>query len=294
MIRWLLALLAFLGWAAQPAQAELLWSQRFDSAALGGPMKYSVYLPTGYHDPRQKDRLYPVVYLLHGVGDNERSWPAYARLEAMMDRLIGAGDIAPVIVVAPAGKKSWWSDTADVGGAGNYLTAVRDDLPQHIEATYRAMTSREGRAITGQSMGAFGAFRIAFERPDLYVATAGMSPALWWRVDESFEMFPRGEKIFDGSFGRPFQARRFLEQHPRAFLDTLKAYDGEIGVFLHSADDDGFGGHISTMKLYMLMQEKKIKTELRIVDGGHDWKVWRRDLPEILRWFDGFFPKPAS
>ena len=88
------------------AVAELLWSQSFDSAALAGPMRFSIYLPPAYHAPQEAHRHYPVVYLLHGVGDDERAWPAFGRVEETLDRMIAAGDLPPFIVVMPNGARS--------------------------------------------------------------------------------------------------------------------------------------------------------------------------------------------
>jgi S-formylglutathione hydrolase FrmB len=115
------------------ARAELYWSRDFDSAALGAKMKYSIYLPSGYHAPKQQKQRYPTVYLLHGVGDNERAWPSWRGVEATLDQMIASKALSPMIVVMPASKRSWYVDSADIGGPGNYATAVRDDLRAHIE-----------------------------------------------------------------------------------------------------------------------------------------------------------------
>lgn len=283
----LVVLITLLAALASPtrAAAELLWSRSFDSAALGGAMKYSIYLPSGYHDPKQHESRYPVVYLLHGVGDNERAWPRFGRVERILDQLITAGEIPPVIIVMPAAKKSWYVDSAEIGGPGDYATAVRDDLRLHVEATYRAITGREGRFISGLSMGGYGALRLAFTRPDLYRAAAAMSSALWWRLTPDSTLDLKKEGIFDGSFGRPFEVARFLAQRPDAYLDKAKAYKGRLGIYLHAGDHDHFGTHISTMNLFMKMRGAGLKPELRITDGNHTWPLWRTHLPEVLKYF---------
>lgn len=204
--------------------------------------------------------------------------------------MISMGEIPPVIIVMPASKKSWYVDSNAVGGPGDYATAVRDDLRSHVEATYRAMSDRGGRFIAGLSMGGYGALRLAFTRPDLYAATAAMSSALWWRLKPESRLNARQEKIFDGSFGRPFDPVRFLEQRPDAYLDTVKNFTGHLGIYLHAGDHDHFGTQISTMKLFMEMREKGLKPELRITDGGHTWPLWRAHLPEVLK----FFAKEAA
>ena len=180
VVRALAVLLALTGLflSTNGARAELYWSRDFDSAALGAKMKYSIYLPSGYHAPKQQKQRHPTVYLLHGVGDNERAWPSWGGVEATLDQMIASKALSPMIVVMLASKRSWYVDSADIGGPGNYATAVRDDLRAHIKKRYCARTDRGGRAIAGLSMGGFGAMRLAFERPEIYRAVGAMSSAL--------------------------------------------------------------------------------------------------------------------
>lgn len=274
-------------WSAM-ASAELLPEQRFDSAALGAPMTYAIYLPTGYH--QAPERVYPVVYLLHGVGDNQRAWPGRGEVEQTADRMIASGDLPPMIVVIPDVEKSWLVDSADRGGPGDYATAVREDLRVHVEATYRARTDRGGRAITGHSMGGFGALRLAFTHPDLYVATAGMSSALWSRLEPDSQVpEDRARAIFDGSFGTPFEPSTMIALGPAARTADIAAHPEPPAVLLTSGDDDQFGAYISTFELFIALRDAGVPADLRITDGGHTWAVWRDTLPDVLRFFAGHF-----
>lgn len=273
--------------AAVPASAELLWSQSFDSRALGGPMRFSIYLPPGYHAPAEAERRYPAVYLLHGVGDDERAWPKFGQVEETMDRLIAEGSLPPFVAVMPDGVKSWWVDSADVGGPGNYGTAVRDDLPAHVEATWRVMAGRDGRFVAGLSMGGFGALRLGFSHPERYRAVGAMSPALWNRVAPGWQPSDpaRMTRIFAGSFGEPFDPLRFVANHPRRFLSRVEDPPAPLGIYLQAGDDDGFGSQFATLELFQELRGRTIPAELRIDDGGHDWTVWRRALGPMLQWF---------
>ena len=277
------------------AKAELLWSQRFDSAALGGPMAYSIYLPPGYHDPREQAPAgYPVVYLLHGVGDTERSYPAVGGVEATADRLIGAGEVPPMIIVMPDGMRSWYVDSAAIGGPGDYATALARDLIAHIDATYRTVPRRARRFVTGHSMGGFGALRLALSEPDLWGAAAGMSAALWTRVTPDFVLPERAVPIFDGAFGAPFDPVRFLALRPRAYAERALAAACPPALYLTAGDDDGFRAYRSTFDLAMDLREAGLAVELRITDGNHGWRTWREDaLPAVLRWFGGLARQPA-
>lgn len=275
------------------AQAELRLSQRFHSPALDAPLPYSVYLPADAGGVPEK--TFPVVYLLHGVGDNERSYPEAGDVEATLDRLIAAGEIAPMIVVMPAAKRSWYVDNADRGGAGNYETAIARDLIGHVDRTFPAESHAAARFITGHSMGGFGALRLAFKFPERFGAVAAMSAALWDRVDSGFELPEDKQGIFAGAFGDPFDAERFMAAHPRAHLSALKDCGCAPPVYLTSGDDDYFRAYVSTFRLFTDLREAGLEVELRITDGGHAWKLWRETaLPNVLRWFSSQYRQASA
>jgi enterochelin esterase family protein len=277
-----LMLLAAVHWPAAAVRAEMRLSQSFDSAALGRAMAYSIYLPPG----ADQGQRFPVVYLLHGTGDSERSYPKAGAVEATMDALIARGEIAPMIVVMPDGKRSWYVNSSDIGGAGDYETAIMRDLIAHVDKTYPTRAEQQARFITGHSMGGFGALRLAFKFPDRFGAVAAMSAALWDRVKPGYTLSEAETRIFGGSFGAPFRAERFLAQRPRAFLPALAECACAPPIYLTAGDDDYFGAYRSTPALFAELREANLEAELRITDGGHTWKLWRETaLPNVLRWF---------
>ncbi len=271
--------------------AEIRLSQSFESAALGREMAYSIYLPPGAGDGQR----FPVVYLLHGTGDSERSYPKAGAVEATMDALIARGEIAPMIVVMPDGKRSWYVNSSEVGGAGDYETAIARDLVAHVDAAYPTRAGRKTRFITGHSMGGFGAIRLAFKFPERFGAVAAMSAALWDRVKPGYTLSAAERRIFGGSFGTPFQAERFLAMRPRAYLPALRKCDCAPVIYLTAGDDDYFGAYRSTPALFAEVREAQLEAELRITDGGHTWKLWRETaLPDVLRWFSGRLPDRST
>lgn len=183
-------------------------------------------------------------------------------------------------------------DSADIGGPGDYGTALRDDLPAHVETRWRVDARRETRFIAGLSMGGFGALHSAFAYPERYRAVGALSAALWNRVAPGWRPADpeRMAKIFDGSFGTPFDPERFLANHPRRYLPRIKRPPEPFGIYLASGDDDGFGIQFATLELFQELREAAIPVELRIDDGGHDWKVWRRALGPMLQWFASLLP----
>lgn len=268
------------------ARADVL-EREFFSTALDGNMSYSVYLPPGYDDGGAQP--YPVLYLLHGVGDNNRAWVKLGKVEAVSDPLITSGELDPFIVVMPAAKTSWYVDSSEVDGPGDYATAVREDLVRHVDATYLTRAQRSGRAVAGLSMGGFGALRLALERPEVYVAAAGMSSALWLHVKPDTVLNARQEKIFSGSFGTPFQPERFLRQSPSAYFEHAVASDNLPGLYITAGDDDRFRAYRSSTELYGAMREAGIEAQLRITDGDHVWPTWAATLPDVLRFMSRYW-----
>jgi endo-1,4-beta-xylanase len=133
---------------------------------------YRIYLPPDYE--ASGTRRYPVIYFLHGASvDSKR--PIVAGYIARVDAAIRSGVIPPVIVVIPQGlNQNRWIDSRD--GSKPMESIIIKNLLPHIDATYRTIASRQGRAIEGHSMGGFGALHTGFNNPDLFIAVTGNSP----------------------------------------------------------------------------------------------------------------------
>jgi len=149
-----------------------------------------VYLPPGYD--RQSTRRYPTVYLLHGgrMSDSAwigrggngfyNDWPDSSRplsLPAIMDTLIQAGTVRPMIIVMPDARDkyngSWYTNSPVVGRWEDYFTR---DLISHIDSAYRTIPNAASRGIAGHSLGAFGAIKLAMTHGELFGALFAMSP----------------------------------------------------------------------------------------------------------------------
>ncbi|MCP4417922.1 MAG: hypothetical protein GY805_14965 [Chloroflexi bacterium] len=133
-----------------------------------GEQTYFVYLPNGYNDGEQRFRT---LYHLHGAFMRE-SWTEYEcnYIGAKVEAAVAAGIIEPMIVVCPVDPDGnrMWSDSFD----GQYLasTALLQDLIPHVDATYRTIAERNGRALQGFSMGGFGVVANGFRAPELFSA----------------------------------------------------------------------------------------------------------------------------
>jgi len=146
----------------------------FQSKTIKGEASYRIYLPPDYE--QAKEKRYPVIYYLHGLGGTQNGmapWPFLTGLDAA----IKAGKAPGVIVVFVNGlKDSRYYDSYD--GERPVESVTIKDLIPHIDATYRTLAERKFRAIEGFSMGGFGTAHLAFKYPELFGTVSIMSGAL--------------------------------------------------------------------------------------------------------------------
>ena len=157
------------------AAAVSAWAQAdiqtvaFFSESVERPTKYNIVLPRGYES---SDRRYPVLYLLHGLSQNYQAWSRQ-----------GVGFYAPLfdmIIVMPDAGNSWYVNWAqsDGGQKNDWEDHIVRDLIGHVDANYRTIARREGRAINGLSMGGYGGLALGLRHPDLFVSIGSHSGAL--------------------------------------------------------------------------------------------------------------------
>lgn len=218
----------------------------YESKTVGFRRKAEVYLPPGY----SSERKYPVLFLLHGFGGNERVWRMAGRADAILDNLIRQGKAVPMVVVMPNGRASLEPNLANpLGGdvAGDFARFERDlveDLLPAIEARYAVRRDREGRAIAGLSMGGGQALNVGLGRSDLFAWVAAMAPA-----------------------GDP---RRFdaLVADPRRLQLRL--------LWLSCGDRDVLLGLAQGWR--RRFQEAGLEHVWHVGPGIHNFEVWRADL----------------
>jgi enterochelin esterase-like enzyme len=150
----------------------------YESKSVGTTRKMQVYTPPGY----SKDRTYPVLYLLHGIGGDETEWQRFAHPNLLLDNLIAEGKAVPMIVVMPNGRAQK-NDRAEgnVFASAPAFAAFEKDLLESvipaIEARYSVKADREGRALAGLSMGGGQALNFGLGHLDTFAWVGGFSSA---------------------------------------------------------------------------------------------------------------------
>lgn len=267
----LLALLALL--AGLPARAGEVFLETFKSQALGRDYKYTIYLPDGYD---KDQRRYPVLYLLHGAGGNENEWLQKGGLRETMEALQARRLIHPMIVVMPGHTQGWWVD----GARDKAETALMKEVLPHAEAKYRIDAQRSNRLVAGLSAGGYGSLNLVMKYPTLFAATAILSPAIYDPVPPSHSSGVRHPPFQkDGKF----DAELWKSLNYTAHIDGYKKSGTIVPIYINSGDHDTFSIALHATTLYerlRLHQPRDI--ELRIIDGDHEWAVWRDTLGDAL------------
>jgi enterochelin esterase-like enzyme len=277
----------------------------FRSVALNSDVHYIVYLPPNYAISGLR---YPVIYLLHGKGGRMSDW---LQVKSDLDRLIAEGKIPPMIAVLPDAPysqgASYYVDSAYAGSqtvpAGQKVeTAFTRDAIAHIDTTYRTIPTREGRAVGGYSMGGWGAARYALAHADLYRASIVLSPAVYIPFPPAESgmraqgAFGKGSTLFD-------DATYTAENYPALLERVVKPSHLPLAMFIAAGDDEHHyerpedQHHDMDLEAHHLysavIRVENMKSELRIVQGGHSWEVWQPAFIEGIQYISQFLKAPA-
>ncbi len=150
---------------------DTIYSPSLEGNLLGDPATkdMTIYLPPSYDT---SNKLYPVVYLLHGYSADETIY-AEIGIATLLDDLIAAGEMQEMIVVMPDGSNkyggSYYGNSELIGDYGAYIA---EDIVSHMDANYRTITNADSRGIMGVSMGGYGAVRLAMKHPGVFGGVA--------------------------------------------------------------------------------------------------------------------------
>jgi enterochelin esterase-like enzyme len=253
--------------------------------------KYAIYLPPDYENSQ---RSYPVLYLLHGGGDDQTAWIQFGEVNRLADDAIKVGKIPPMIIVTPDGFTSFYINTAD--GKLNYEDFFIKELIPHIEKTYKVKAERKYRGIAGLSMGGYGALMYALKYPNLFVAAAPLSAAVW--TDNDIINLDEGmfNGLFGNSMGKNLKGKErltpaWLSNSPLAIIEKkTKEELSAVSYWIDCGDDDFLT--IGNAELHIALTNKKVPHEFRMRDGAHNWTYWRTGIIDALSFIgDSFHQK---
>lgn len=217
-----------------------------------------VYTPAEYEQGKKR---YPVLYLQHGMGEDETGWSHQGKMQNIMDNLIAEGKAVPMIVVMESGDvKAPYRPDKDGGnqaglsqyGATFYQVLINDLIPA-IDNNFRTKTDRDHRAMAGLSWGGHQTFDMVFTHLDKFSYCGAFSGAIFGL---------NVNKTYDGIFTRPNEVN--------SRLHTL---------FLGCGTEENMG----TAKLIKDLREAGVKVDDYVSPGtAHEWLTWRRCLKEFV------------
>lgn len=273
-----------------PEEVRIFESLTMKSEILGQELKYSVVVPAGYFSSKVD---YAVIYLLHGLGDDEVSWLEYGRIAQLAGKMEKDGQIDPMIYVMPQGYRNYYVN--DFAGTFLYQDMFINELIPFIDSTYRTNTTGNCRATIGYSMGGFGALTIPLKNPEIIQVSVPLSISI--RTDEQY-MYENPSE-WNGQWGRLFGAvdsigesrltNYYKQNCPLHILQNFDSSNLNIPrIYIDNGDDEQTLSY-SNEALHVLMRDKNIAHEFRVRDGGHSFSYWRETMPNALRFVDDAF-----
>lgn len=219
----------------------------YPSSTVGTTRRANVYLPPGF----SASQRYPVLYLLHGIGDDETSWQRRANVQAILDNLIADGKAVPMIVVMPNGRAQP-NDRVEGNGMSSVPSFARFeqdllvDLIPFIESRYPVRPDRETRALAGLSMGGGQSLNFGLANLDRFAWVGGFSSA-----------------------PNTYQPAQLLPDPKRA-ADMLKLLWVSVG------DQDGL--FAVSQRTHAYLKDNNVPHIWHVDSGGHTWPVWSNDI----------------
>lgn len=245
------------------------------SSILKMERKYSVYLPPDYET---SNRSYPVLYLLHGSGDDQTGWVQFGEVEHIADNAINEGKSAAMIIVMPdanTGRRGYFNT---LRGDFQYEDFFFQELIPFIEKTYRVRAEKQYRAIAGLSMGGGGTIIYALHHPEMFASACPLSASVRRQTDnrnrwaaDTTGLQLTAEQI--DAFGKQHDAFYLVENMP----DVQKT---QVRWYIDCGDDDSLSE--GNLLLHIAMRNKGIPHEFRMRNGAHNWTYWREALPEVM------------
>jgi S-formylglutathione hydrolase FrmB len=273
---------------AAPAAAEIRYST-FRSAALGRDVAYAVQLPPSY---AAGERRYPVLHVLHGLFEGPDFWEQRG-LPKILDDLWKSGEVPEMIVVAVDGDNSFFVN----GPLGAYEDLVARDVPAQVEAAYRAVPGREGRALLGISMGGYAALRIALSRPEAFRAVAAHSAMVLQTVPTAAAGAGNGQMAaLNRAFGQPIDPARWAAADPLEW--AARADPGKTpALYFDCGTSDRYGLFKGNAELHRRLDARGVAHEFALRPGDHGYEYVRSVLGYSLRFLGAALrgtAKPAS
>jgi len=278
-----LFLLLTYGIAVQGQTGKVMDNLSMPSKILKGERKYAVYLPPDYETSQ---RSYPVLYLLHGGGDDQTGWVQFGEVLHITDKAIQEGNATPMIIVMPdanTGQRGYFND---ISGDWRYEDFFFQEFMPYVEKVWRIKADKRYRAVAGLSMGGGGTFVYALRHPELFSSACPLSASTGPLSLEDTRDFLTRRNI---QFKSEAEVDAYYKKHSVLALVNNLPDDQKKSIrwYIDCGDDDFL--YEGNSLIHIAMRKKEIPHEFRIHDGGHNWGYWRNALPNVLHFISEAF-----
>jgi S-formylglutathione hydrolase FrmB len=283
--------------------AVLLAQGRIDCSSLPSKIlkravHYCVQVPGNYdkQDASGQPARLPVLYYLHGLGDNEQSFSRTGGWTLIEDLRVH-GKIADFLIVAPEGGASFYINSVD--GHERYSDFFLREFMPYIEGKYRVTPGREGRAVTGISMGGYGALRFAFAYPEMFSAVSAQSAALIVETPEQLNSIaqsrsPDAVAFFAPLLGDPINVAHWKANDPFQLAKKNKLAIKKMAIYFNCGQSDDYGFEAGAAVLDKQLAGEGIAHEYRPYPGGHSLNYFLSHLAEVMEFHSRAFGKQSS
>ena len=234
------------------------------SKILSRSVAYCVVLPASFD--ADKTKHFPILYELHGLGDNEQFF-VHSGLWNLVEDLRERHELKDFLIATPAGSASFYINSKD--GKARYEDFLLREFFPSIEERYRASPGRANRAISGVSMGGYGALHLAFRHPHLFSSVSAHSAALIEKLPAFVSTLPSPRsRVLGAAFGTPPDAAFWNANSPVVLARSASLLG--LKIYFDCGDQDDYGFDAGAAALDKILTARKIPHEFHIYPGRHD------------------------
>src|ERR1700684_2470060 len=287
-MRWLLRFLllfclAISAWAQSRIECDALKSR-----ILGDTVHFCVLLPPSYNSAPAK--RYPVLYFLHGLGESEQTLFKTGGWNLIED-LRQQHKVGDFLIVTPEARASFYVNSAD--GKVRYSDFFLQEFMPYIETNYRIRRDRKARAISGISMGGYGALRFAFAKPDMFSAVSAQSAALMTESPQELNAALRSGSPLGGLlgsvFGNPINVAHWKENDPFSLARKNRVGISRLAIYFNCGRDDEYGFEVGASALDKQLTEEHVKHEFHLYPGNHSASYFGAHIGEVMEFHSKVF-----
>jgi len=265
-----------------------------ESHMLHRPVRYCVMLPSNYE---KETRKYPVLYFLHGLGENEQALMRSGGW-GLIEDLSREHKVGDFIMVAPEGRGTFFINSAD--GHNRYSDFLINEFLPFIETHYRIIRTRKSRGVTGLSMGGYGALRLAFAHPELFGSVSAQSAALITETPAQLNADLKDAGPLAGLlasvFGNPIDVAHWKQNNPFELARKDQIQIRTQAIYINCGDQDDYGFDGGATQLHKQLTAEGVHHEFHLYPGRHSADYFLSHLGETIEfhWHAFSASPPAS